>query len=251
MTRRLLLVLTLAPLAAGPAHAGILFNRKPARPTPAERVPQLIQTLKTDGDEKKRAGAAEELRQYDPTQFPDMIPALIDALMNDKKPGVRAEAAQTLGKLRPVSQQVGQALLLARDKDESMRVRLQARSSLLDYRWHGFKQDGKPADLPGATKEPPLADKPPTQELRPMPVVPTPPVTVKPPEKPVEPRVVAPPQPPQPQPQEPRPMPAVTPQPMGPQRMPNGPALPQPDAEPPHSEPTRPVEGPALPVPGR
>src|SRR5262249_4106641 len=147
-----------------------------------------LQILKSDGDEKKRAAAAEELRQYDPAQFPEMVPALIEALFSDKKSGVRAEAAQTLGKLRPVSQQVGQALLMARDKDESMRVRLQARSSLLDYRWHGFKSDGKNA-LPGATKEPPLADNPPPQESRPMPVVPTPPVTGKPPEKPVEPRV--------------------------------------------------------------
>jgi hypothetical protein len=238
MTRRLLLILLLAPLCAAPARAGILFNRK-AKPTPNERVPQLLQILKTDGDENKRVSAAEELRQYDPTQFPEMIPALLDALMTDKKPSVRAEAAQTLGKLRPVSQQVGQALEYARDKDAAMRVRLQARSSLLDYRWHGYKP-GK-NDLPGANvKEPPLVDKPPQPPQHPQP----PQQAVKPveqPVKPVEPRVVVPP----PDAKELQPTPVVPPQPNRPQRMPSGPS--QPGASP-ETPPVK-EDGPALPLP--
>lgn len=160
MDRRCLLALLLVPLLTGPAAAGILFGKKGAKPTPAERVPELIKTLQTDGDENKRSAAAEELRQYDPAQFPDMVPALIELLLNDKKPGVRAEAAQSLGKLRPVNQAAGAALEQALSKDSSMRVRLQARSSLLQYRWAGYSSKVKDEPL-GQTKEPPLADEPP------------------------------------------------------------------------------------------
>jgi hypothetical protein len=150
-------VILLALLTAGPASAG-LFGKK-NKPTPSERVPELINTLKNDGDEHKRSSAAEELRQYDPQQFPDMIPALIDAVLTDKKPAVRAEAAQTLGKLRPVTPSAGAALEQALAKDGSMRVRLQARSSLLQYRWAGYTAaPPKPKDEPLAqSKEPPLA----------------------------------------------------------------------------------------------
>jgi hypothetical protein len=148
-------------LAPRPATAGFLFGKK-TKPTPAEYVPELIKTLKTDGDEHKRSSAAEELRQYDPAQFPDMVPALVDALMNDKKPGVRAEAAQSLGKLRPVNTAAGLALEQAQAKDGSMRVRLQARSSLLQYRWAGYPLKGKEESQPPAqSKEPPLAPEPP------------------------------------------------------------------------------------------
>jgi|SRR5579883_2402609 len=162
MDRRYLLavvpVLLCTLLWNSPAAAGI-FSKKP-KPTPAERVPELIKTLKTDGDERKRGSAAEELRQYDPAQFPDMVPALIDALLNDNKPAVRADAAQTLGKLRPVSAAVGAALEQAMAKDGSMRVRLQARSALLQYRWAGYAPKGKD-EPPAQSKEPPLAADPP------------------------------------------------------------------------------------------
>src|SRR3984957_3351309 len=105
MDRRYLLavlpVVFCVVLTGSPASAGIFFGKK-AKPSPAEHVPELIKTLQADGDEHKRCAAAEELRQYDPMQFPEMVPALIEALLNDRKPAVRAESAQTLGKLRPV-----------------------------------------------------------------------------------------------------------------------------------------------------
>jgi hypothetical protein len=159
MKCRLLLVLLLVPTLAGPVRAGIIFGKKGKKPTPAERVPELLTTLKSDGDENKRARAAEELRQYDPNAFPDILPVLIDVLVNDQKPAVRAEAAQSLGKLRPISQQAGQALEYALTRDPSMRVRLQARSSLMQYHWAGYrgsaaKKDGAPLIQTG---EPPLA----------------------------------------------------------------------------------------------
>jgi hypothetical protein len=201
MRRRLVLIVMLVPMLTAPASAGILFGKK-NKPNPADRVPELIGIVRTDGDEHKRSAAAEELRQYDPTAFPEIVPALIEVLLNDKKPGVRAEAAQSLGKLRPVSQQAGMALEQALAKDSSMRVRLQARSALVQYHWsgyHGPKKDEPPIQTkepPVAppviqTKEPPLAlpppmTKPPPPRIVPQPAPsPTPPATSSPGAKPL------------------------------------------------------------------
>jgi hypothetical protein len=174
MRRRLLLVvLVLVSLPVG-ASAGILFGKKGAKPAPQERVPELIRIIKTDGDENKRADACEELRDYDPAQFPDIVPVLVEAMLNDKKAGVRAEAAHSLGKIRPVSQMVGRALEKALADDASMRVRVQARSALLSYHWAGYHSAGKKDEPLVTSKEPPLAD-PPGQgpALPPPPILPT------------------------------------------------------------------------------
>ena len=172
-----LVPLVVLPLAAGTTHAGVIFGKRNKKPTPNERVPELLAIVKTDGDESKRASAAQELRQYDLGQYPMIVPVLIDVLLTDKKPGVRAEAAQSLGKLRPISQQAGMALEQALSNDSSMRVRLQARSSLLQYHWSGY-QSGKKDELISQSKEPPLAD-----EKGPPPIISTtsPPVTPPPP----------------------------------------------------------------------
>jgi hypothetical protein len=167
MRRRLFLFLflVLLPTLAQPAYAGIIFNRKPKKPEPAERVPQLIGILKTERDENKRARAAEELRQFDPTAFPDIVPALVEALQKDTKPSVRAEAARVLGGLRPVSQPAGDALEQAVSGDSSMRVRIQARSALLQYHWAGYRpKSASPGKAPPLNKEPaPAGDNfPPT-----------------------------------------------------------------------------------------
>ncbi len=153
-----LVPLMLLPLVADSSSAGIIFGKKNKKPTPAERVPELITVVKTDGDENKRAAAAQELRQYDPNQYPMIVPVLVDVLLTDKKPGVRAEAAQSLGKIRPVSQQAGLALEQALTGDSSMRVRLQARSSLLQYHWNGY-HGNKKDEVMAQTKEPPLANE--------------------------------------------------------------------------------------------
>jgi hypothetical protein len=172
MRCRFLLTLVLLPSLAAPSFGGIIFGGKKGAKPPAERVPELISIALTNGDENKRSEAVEELRQYDLGQFPQILPALVEVLTNDKKPAVRAEAAQSLGKIRPVSQQAGQALEQALSKDTSMRVRLQARTSLLQYHWAGYRSDGKPASMPAPpqTKEPPLA-APQTKE---PPVAPSP-----------------------------------------------------------------------------
>jgi hypothetical protein len=159
MRSRLVLVLVLVPLPV-PAAAGILFGKKGAKPSPQERVPELIRIVQTDGDENKRAGACEELRDYDPAQFPDIVPVLVEVLLNDRKAGVRAEAAHSLGKIRPVSQMAGRALEKALADDASMRVRVQARGALLSYHWAGYHSSGKKDEPLATTKEPPLADPP-------------------------------------------------------------------------------------------
>jgi hypothetical protein len=167
---RALLVVPLLVTLPLSAHAGLFFGKKAPKPDPAKRVPELLAVVKTDGDESKRAAAAEELRQYDPTTFHDIVPVLIDVLLHDAKPSVRAEAASSLGKLRPVSQKAGWALEQAVAKDSSMRVRMQARTALLLYRmsgYHSAKVEEAPA---GQTKEPPLADPaPPTIQGTPAP----------------------------------------------------------------------------------
>jgi hypothetical protein len=144
---RISLALLVAAALALPAPAGVLFGKK-TKPTPAERVPELIVIVKTDKDESKRAAAAEELRQYDPAANPDIVPVLIDVLLNDAKPAVRAEAAETLGKLRPVSQEAGWALEQAEEKDNSWRVRTKARYVLMTYHWAGYHTDPKMKDGP-------------------------------------------------------------------------------------------------------
>jgi hypothetical protein len=182
------LLLAILFSVATPAQASIFGKR--TRPDPAKRVPELVGIVRTDPDERKRSAAAEELRQFDPKAFPFIVPVLIDVLHNDKATGVRLEAVQTLGKLRPVSQEAGLALERAASADSSLRVRLQAKTSLLFYRLSGYHtprpeemegpvlrmrpEDGKPipadpkSQLPWwatrkaatTTTEPPLANPP-------------------------------------------------------------------------------------------
>jgi hypothetical protein len=144
-SRALLLPLVLAALAS-PASAG-LFSRK-AKPNPGDRVPELLLQLQTAQDEGVRTAAAEELRQYDAKEFPRIIPALIDAVGRDASPTVRTEAATSLGKLRPISQQAGYALEQAQNNDAAMRVRLAARQSLWQYHLVGYR--GGKAEVPAA-----------------------------------------------------------------------------------------------------
>lgn len=140
LLRRLLLASAMMALIGEPASAGI-FSRKP-KPT-AEKVPELLVQLKSGTDESQRTGAAEELRQFDPKSHPEIVGGLIDALGKDASAGVRAEAAASLGKLRPISQQIGYALEQAQSNDGAMRVRLAARQALLQYHLVGYRSSGK------------------------------------------------------------------------------------------------------------
>jgi hypothetical protein len=141
------LAVPLVAMLAEPSRAGIIFGRKKDKIDPTTRVPALIATLKNDKDADHRSNAAVELRTYDPMAFPDIVPALVSALQNDAKSGVRIEAALSLGKLRPVNQAAGEALERAVSTDPAMRVRLQARSTLMQYHWAGYR-NGKASDIP-------------------------------------------------------------------------------------------------------
>ncbi len=154
-----LLVLLALPACAVPVQAQIFFKK--ARPIPAQRVPELILTLKTESDERRRAQAAEELREYDARTFAEIVPVLIDVLHNDKKSNVRLEALNSLSRLRPVSQAAGQAIEHAASSDESLRVRLQAKSALLKYHLAGYSgspNKNEPSVFQPTTQEPPLAE---------------------------------------------------------------------------------------------
>jgi hypothetical protein len=93
------------------------------------------------------------LRLFDAKEFPKISPALVEALTRDASPLVRAEAATTLGKLRPISQQAGYALEQAQNDDAVMRVRLAARQSLWQYHLVGYR-GGKSADAAAANSAP-------------------------------------------------------------------------------------------------
>ncbi len=159
--RRLLMIVTVLVVTAAPAWAGIFFNRKP-KAKPIERVPQLIYQLKVDQDDHKRAAAAEELRNFDTVAHPEIVNALVEAALGDPKSNVRAEAVQSLGKLRPISQRAGWALEQAAANDSAVRVQVQARTALVAYRLSGYRgsKDGEPP-VEGKslkTDEPPLAE---------------------------------------------------------------------------------------------
>jgi hypothetical protein len=135
---RFLLIVTAAGLAV-PAPAGIFFNRHP-KVDPAARVSALVMAVKTEQSDHKRAKAAEDLRAFDASAFPQIVPTLADVAVHDSSASVRIEAVQSLGRIRPISQQAGSALEQVRDHDSNLRVRWQARSSLWQYHLSGYHE---------------------------------------------------------------------------------------------------------------
>ncbi|WP_162136212.1 HEAT repeat domain-containing protein [Zavarzinella formosa] len=133
---------------AGPFRKG--------KPDPEIHVPALINVLKTDKDERRRADAADELGEHDGKAFPAIVPTLVEALTNDPSSSVRTEAAESLGNVRPISSKAGYALEQAINNDKSFTVRVAARTSLLQYRFMGYT-GAKPDATVAQTAEPPLA----------------------------------------------------------------------------------------------
>lgn len=155
---RLFLIPLMVLSLTTPAPAGIF--RKSNKPNPAVHVPALLEVLnyKNGKDEKVRAAAAGELKDYDAKAFPDILPALIDALNNDPSPTVRSEAAEAIGKVRPISPQAGFALEQAKANDKSRAVKLSATTALLQYRLLGYFGGGKGEMAGVQTAEPPFAN---------------------------------------------------------------------------------------------
>jgi hypothetical protein len=157
-------VLVLAALVLatiGSEGSAQIFGSKKPKTPPQQRVPELIDILKTEKNDHKRSQAAEELRQFDAKDFPEIIPVLIEALQSDSAASVRIEAATGLGRLRPVTVPAGQALEKAVGDDANLRVRLQAKASLVYYQLSGYHapKKGEPPVTAGktTTDEPPLA----------------------------------------------------------------------------------------------
>ena len=150
-----LLLFALALVWTLPADAQLLFWRRP-KVNPTQRVPELILTVKTDADDRKRTHAAEELRDYDAKTFTEIVPVLVDVLLNDKKVNVRTEALNSLAKIRPVSTLAGQAMERAAALDESPRLRSQAKSALVKYYQAGYSSGkNEPAVTPTVQKKTP------------------------------------------------------------------------------------------------
>jgi hypothetical protein len=117
------------------------------------KTKQLLDTLKSDTDEKKRKAAAEDLADVDP-RGNEVIPGLIASLRQDPSVSVRSAAAESIGKLKPVSAQAGVALEEAVQTDPSDGVRKAAQGALFQYHLNGYK--ASPAGTV-QTAEPPLA----------------------------------------------------------------------------------------------
>jgi hypothetical protein len=153
----LLLVLGLAWTPSAPGQS--IFSKKP-KVNPSQRVPELIVTLKTEKDERKRTAAAEELRDYDSVTFTEIVPVLADVLKNDKKVGVRLEALNSLAKIRPVTTLAGQAIEKAASEDDTLRLRWQAKAALAKYQLAGYSAKKSEPAKGKTTEEPPLATVP-------------------------------------------------------------------------------------------
>jgi hypothetical protein len=166
-----------AILGAQPAHAqlfGNWFRKSPPPVPPAQRVSELVTIVRTDGDERKRTAAVEELRNFDTKAFPEIVPVLAESAIKDTKPGVRAEAINSLVRIRPISNIAGQAIEGAAQHDEYWRNRMSAQTALMRYRMSGYVSPTPPppaptppqnakgnppaVKLPPQTGEPPLAD---------------------------------------------------------------------------------------------
>jgi HEAT repeats len=156
---RLLVAPIVALALAAPAQAGLF--KKSAKPDPAVHVPALIEVLKDrkQNDEKARAAAAAELDDYDAKAFPEILPALIDTLTSDPSSSVRSRAAESIGKVRPITAMAGYALERAVADDSSFAVRVSARAALVKYRVLGHMPGAK---IEGVVQsaEPPLAAGP-------------------------------------------------------------------------------------------
>lgn len=154
--RTLITLVALAALSlqalAGPTN---LFSRKPKLDEAKARA--LVETLKSDPDEKKRKTAADELGRADSRANPDVAPALVGALRKDASAAVRAEAAASLRELGEVYPQAAVALDEAAETDSSTMVRLAAQRTLWEYHLSGYRSARGGDGLPTQTIEPPIA----------------------------------------------------------------------------------------------
>lgn len=142
-----------------PAQAQLfnLFRKSPPPVPPAQRVVQLITAVRSETDERKRTEAVEELRNFDTKAYPEIVPVLVDAAKSDPKASVRAEAVNSLVRIRPVSVIAGQAIDHAANHDESWWNRRSAQAALMRYRLAGYSPPPAPLPPPATAKAAPNA----------------------------------------------------------------------------------------------
>lgn len=152
--RKLFLSVSLIALIASSANAGPF--RRTVKPDPATQVPALLESLKNDKDDRARARAAAALDEFDAKAFPDILPALAQALAVDPSSSVREEAASAIGKIRPITPQAGFALEQSLANEKTITVKLAVRKALLQYRILGYF-GGIKAEFASQSSEPPVA----------------------------------------------------------------------------------------------
>lgn len=130
------------------------------------QVRQLVATLRTDPDEKRRRGAVAELRDTDPRTQADVIPALVASLQRDPVAQVRADAAEAIGAFRLLFPVAGTALETAAENDPAAVVRDMAQRSLWEYHLLGYRSARGSDGYLGQSPEPAVAAR-----ARPRPVV--------------------------------------------------------------------------------
>ena len=147
-------ILTFTLVAGASAGALAIFAKKPKTET---QVKRLIETVKSDPDEKKRRAAIAELYDADPRVNPDVIPCLVVALQKDSSALVRADAAEAMGQFKIVYPLAGLALEAAAELDASRDVRESAQQALWEYHLAGYRGTRGANGIAGQTVEPPIA----------------------------------------------------------------------------------------------
>ena len=142
-----ILAFVLALTCCSTSQAGERDKNKPVPPPvdPVERMEKLLETLKSDRKEDQRVKAIEELGKLASAEFPEVVPALIDALIRDASTAVRKSAIRTLAGIEPETYEIKDALEQAVKQDKAWTVRQTARFALFRY---------KPKDEPPTTSGP-------------------------------------------------------------------------------------------------
>src|SRR6185436_3359783 len=104
-TVRIFVCILFASVIASPTWAGdkdkkSRKNDKPELP-PAQQVEQLLHTLKSERKDDRRVKAVEALGKLASAEYPEIVSALVDALVRDDSTSVRKTAIKTLADIEP------------------------------------------------------------------------------------------------------------------------------------------------------
>ncbi|MCZ2342083.1 MAG: HEAT repeat domain-containing protein [Bacteroidales bacterium] len=135
-----------------------LFKRKQKEEPVAPPTQHYVTTLQSDPDEQKRLMAASGLANADPRVDAAVIPTLIHSLQRDPSPLVRSQAAEVIGKLKPIYLHAGLALQTAAQSDPTDMVRKASKAALWEYHLAGYRPAAGIGGRNEQTPEPPIAN---------------------------------------------------------------------------------------------